>query len=264
MAMLRRPRLAATLTRGRNALQSMVRSNRVLRWAYAPVAASLPLPPARLMHAVQNTTDPAIFAWGGLMAVSDIRAMLFRNGLSMTQFARILDFGCGSGRVIRHWRTLPGRVEGTDYNAAMIEWCERNLPFGFTHNGLDPPLAYPDRQFDFIYAFSVFTHLDAPRQLLWINELRRVLQVGGHLLLTTHGTRHLELLDKEQRMTFERGELVVKFASEAGTNTCLAFHPEAWVRSFLGEHLELVDYAPWGAANHWGHDMYLFRNRAGS
>jgi hypothetical protein len=40
---------------------------------------------------------------------------------------------------------------------------------------------------DCIYAISVFTHLSAELQDLWMKELRRIVRPGGHLLITTHG-----------------------------------------------------------------------------
>ena len=259
IARLQRSFLAPKLLAMQSAARRTVVNNSVTRWAYAPAAGSLPLPPAGLMHLVQNSTDPALYMWGGFMAADDIKTFLFRNSLSMEKFTSILDFGCGCGRVIRYWRGVPGELHGTDYNPGMIRWCQRNLPFRFNQNGLDPPLSFRDEQFDFIYAFSVFTHLDAARQLRWMAELTRTLRRGGYLLLTTHGTRHLRMLDEQERREFDEGRLVVRFASDAGANACLAFHPESWVRSHLAGEAVLLDYAPWGASGLMGHDMYLFR-----
>jgi Methyltransferase domain. len=80
------------------------------------------------------------------------------------------------------------KVYGTDYNRKLIDWCRQCLPFAeFETNELSPPLAYRDAQFDFIYAFSVFTHLTESLQQGWLAELSRVLKPGGHLFLTTQG-----------------------------------------------------------------------------
>lgn len=241
-------------------LRQQLVTNPIIRWAYEPAGGSLPLPPPALMRLVQNSPDPAWFTFGGTLATDDIRTLLIRNGLRLEGFERILDFGCGVGRVLRHWHgTVPGEIHGTDYNEALVAWCRGHLPFRVVRNGLDPPLSYADSYFDFIYAFSVFTHLDKQRQLRWMTELIRVTQPGGHLLITTQGTRHLRLLDDAERTALSAGELVVQRAELAGRNRCLAFHPESWVRAHLAGEMEIVDYAPWGAAGLVGQDMYLLR-----
>jgi SAM-dependent methyltransferase len=71
-----------------------------------------------------------------------------------------------------------------------IQWCARHMPRGrFTWTSPHPPLPYPERYFDVVYCFSVFTHLDERMQSLWLLDLKRILKPGGILLLTVHGER---------------------------------------------------------------------------
>ena len=51
-------------------------------------------------------------------------------------------------------------------------------------SGEHPPLPYPDKSIDLIYACSVFSHFDAERQTRWLAELQRITRPGGYLLLT--------------------------------------------------------------------------------
>ena len=166
--------------------------------------------------------------------------MLAKNGVEMRDFEALLDFGCGCGRVIRQWRSLAGTdLHGTDYNPYLIEWCRRHLPFAsFTTNDLSPSLSYEDETFDFVYAISIFTHLDEPLQVPWMSELRRVTKPGGFLLVTLNGASKLERLGEdqlgaEQRQRFAAGELVVLRAHLPGTTACAAFHPE---RDYVRRH----------------------------
>jgi SAM-dependent methyltransferase len=110
-------------------------------------------------------------------------------GAPIKAMKSVLEFGCGSGRVIRHFRYIDGlRLAGTDANSKPVEWDSRNLPgIEFSHNALEPPLAYPDGSLDFVYALSVFTHIPLEWQRPWLEELRRVLPPGGYLLCTVHG-----------------------------------------------------------------------------
>ena len=59
------------------------------------------------------------------------------------QFAptRVLDFGCGVGRVTRYWSGYAGlEIHGCDYSPVGLDWARANLPFGhFTINPLAGP-----------------------------------------------------------------------------------------------------------------------------
>jgi SAM-dependent methyltransferase len=163
----------------------------------------------------------------------------------------ILDFGCGCGRVARHWAALEGpEVYGSDYNRELIDWCRANLPFmAAATNGREPPFPF-DRHFDLVYAISVFNHLTEATQLAWIAECRRVLHRGGLLLFTTLGERYLDYLDARERERFASGELVTQFDEVEGLNLCGAWHPEPFLDRMLKgfERIESIDRALDGVA----------------
>src|SRR5207244_7454476 len=94
---------------------------------------------------------------------------------------------------------------------------------------LEPPLPYPDEHFDFLYAFSVFTHLSVELARRWIIELRRVVKPDGLLWFTIHGESYCDRLLPEEKVRFDRGEIVVWLPEIEGTNLCGAYWPEASV-----------------------------------
>jgi SAM-dependent methyltransferase len=220
-----------------------------------------PLPPSHLMHLVAASEDVSWFLDGGKQAASSLRAILATNGVALESLESILDFGCGAGRVLRHWEGLRGpALHGTDYNPTLIAWCEQNLPFvRFQLNGLGGGLGYEDEAFDLIYALSVFTHLDEPLQFFWIRELARILRPGGYLFITTHGEHYLPQLGADDRERFNRGQIVVVGSRREGSNDCAAFHPEGYVRTTLAENLEVVDFVPEGALGNPRQDVFLLR-----
>jgi SAM-dependent methyltransferase len=226
----------------------------------AGAADALPVPPTRLILRVSGEPDVAWFLEGGRRAAESLRASLTRNRVDLEGIESLLDFGCGCGRVTRHWKDLRAAVHGSDVNAAGIDWCRTNLPFGrFGTNHLAPPLAFGDGAFDFVYALSVFTHLPEALQSSWMREMHRVLRPGGHFLLTTHGASYLGDLDVEERRRFEAGELVVKRSEEPGSNVCGAYHPERYVREKLGEGFRVVEFVPEGAGGNPHQDLFLLR-----
>ena len=81
---------------------------------------------------------------------------------------------------------------------------------------------------------------------------------GGYLLITVHGTSRLNLLSPAERQKFESGQLVVVEPEYLGTNLCGAFHPEAYVRKWLRQKLNVVDFVP-GGAKDAEQDQYLLQ-----
>jgi SAM-dependent methyltransferase len=214
-----------------------------------------PLPPRRLMVRVAGTADAEWFLRSGRAGYDAVAAHV-----PLGEVEAVLDFGCGCGRVTRHWADFDGAVAGSDLDQTAVDWCRRNLPFGrFEVNGLEPPLAFEDASFDLVYALSVFTHLPAELQLAWRDELLRVLRPSGYLLVTTHGRSYLPRLEPAERRRFEHGELVVRWADLPGTNLCSAYHPERYLRETFSDALELVELVPEGALGNPTQDLVVLR-----
>jgi SAM-dependent methyltransferase len=229
----------------------------------APAAADgLPVPPAELRIRVAGTADLAWFLESGRLAEESIRTALAEAGTSLEALESVLDFGCGCGRVVRRLARLPGSVNGSDLNTDAVAWCNANLRFGsFTRNALEPPLPYPDKRFDLVYALSVLTHLPTETAQAWMVELTRILRPGGLLLVTTHGDRYRERLRPAEAAAYDRGEAVVRHDDVAGSNLCTTFHPPAFVRDRLGAGLDLAHWEPEGARGNPHQDVFLFRRR---
>jgi SAM-dependent methyltransferase len=233
--------------------------NSLFRAAGAPDG--LPLPPASLVYLVAGHFNVEWYYKSGVSHAALLREVLAANGFDVREFDSLLDFGCGCGRVIRHWHDHSApQLHGTDYNPRLIAWCRRYLPFAdFETNHPAPPLGYGDDTFDFIYAISVFTHLTERLQHAWMRELERVLAPGGVLAITTKGRSRLEPLGDEERRRFERGELVVQDARYEGRNLCAAYHPERYVREELAGALEVLDFVPAVAGGVQTQDVFLLR-----
>jgi SAM-dependent methyltransferase len=106
---------------------------------------------------------------------------------SPAELGRVLDWGCGSGRVARQLAKCmdPAKIYGCDIDPEAIRWTRENLaPSHFSAISPHPPTAYEDGFFDTVYGISVMTHLDEPTQFQWLAELRRITQPGAVLLLS--------------------------------------------------------------------------------
>jgi SAM-dependent methyltransferase len=155
---------------------------------------------------------------------------------------RVLDIGCGVGRMARPLLghlDARGSYDGFDLVPEAIAWCRDRYPsdrFRFAlldvHNARYHPAGresaerarfpYPDGAFDFAFAASVFTHLLPAAAERYLAETARVLRPGGRALLTFF------LAEKPAwrlRHPFE-GALV---ADPALPEEAIGY-PEAWVR----------------------------------
>jgi SAM-dependent methyltransferase len=225
----------------------------------------LPLPPARLRTVVAGTPGLAWFLESGRQQASIIRDAAARHSRVLEDVERMLDFGCGCGRVIRHWSGLDGpEIHGSDFNRRLVDWCRSNLRFAqFSVNGLRPPLLHEGNAFGVVYAVSVFTHLSRELEREWIDELSRILEPGGLLLLTTHGEEYVDRLRADERRAYEDGEVVVRWPRVAGTNLCTTFHPEAYVRARLAPGLDLLEFTPGaGTVGSRRQDLAVFRKHS--
>lgn len=220
----------------------------------------LPIPP---LHLVRSSTGTSSLEWlfrGGALAADSIRRILARNGRDIRDVRCLLDFGCGCGRVLRHWAGLGAEIHGSDYNSRSIAWCRDHLTFATCQvNGLKPPLPYRDGQFDLIYALSVFTHLPEPLIDAWMREMERVLSTDGFLIISTHGEAYLGELTPDQQAQFRAGQAVVKDHESAGTNRCGVYVSETYIRTHLAARLRVVDFVPQGATGNPVQDLVLLQ-----
>lgn len=170
----------------------------------------------------------------------------FRKHTDLTN-KKILDWGCGPGRIIRHLpETIGNGCEsyGTDYNGKTIDWCSKNLPgIQFNLNSLNAELPYTDDFFDVIYGISIFTHLSEKLHYDWFSELYRILKPGGILFLTTQGTNFTGKLTSGELEKFMAGELVVRGKVKEGHRTYSAFQPQKFMQKLfqncrIEEHVE--------------------------
>jgi len=221
-------------------------------------------------------------AAGGSFYYADLVAdSLSAVGVALSTRQRVLDFGCSSGRVVRVLAPTHPSVEwhACDPDRPAINWAAANLPGAqFFTSAVEPPLPFPDDHFDFVYAFSIWTHYSEPAALRWLDEMRRIIAVGGHLLLTASGFGSVgvhagewgnwpaELVADVATGLYADGH---KFVGGYGKELSLATATRDWGEAFftsewLADHAcpswAILDYEPGHVENH--QDLYVLERRA--
>ena len=187
---------------------------------HAPAAplTTAPLPPAELVQRVCRIDDPDVegtYLAQGRATRARLESLL-PPGWSWSG-KRVLDFGCGAGRTLRHLLDEPAELYGCDVHGPSIRWLEEHLspPLNVVQSGTRPPLPYEAGAFDLVYALSVFTHI-AEGWAGWLLELRRILRPDGILVATFMNDESWRLFGRGEWDEERTGMLVTKTLESDG------------------------------------------------
>ena len=204
---------------------------------------------------ITEKTDANFYLFSGYSQMLSWLTTLERYGFNLRSASAIMEFGCGSARLIRHLRCIDGiQLVGTDQSSDMIEWCSRNIPgVKFHHNDLKPPLEFAkDNTFDLIYACSVFTHIPLETQKLWIQELSRIIRPGGFLLCDVLGRINQESMlgPEEMAQLRQNGSFTLTATDErASLSTKIigswdVFQSRSEIIKAFSSSFKVIDYLP--------------------
>ncbi len=246
-----------------------------LRVDVDPSLLTVPLPPESLRRRVARSANSWLWRFHALKCLGDFRAC-WREHLPAVRERgesrgagppRVLDWGCGSGRLTALLAKEDGfgEVHGCDVDLEAIAWCREHVPVA-TFETLTPgaPLPYRDGGFDLVLGFSVLSHLPEALEAEALRELRRVLRPGGLALLSTHGETALAA-----KHPLDLPRLLMSGRLDRGPDDALAgvvapedyrevFHAESWIRSVWGSILTLADHLPAGIAGY--QDLVVLRH----
>jgi SAM-dependent methyltransferase len=123
-----------------------------------------------------------------LLFVKSIEAAFPRLVGRPLRNASMLDFGCGWGRLLRLmlWFSHPDKIFGVDTWERSLQLCADHRVLGSLAqcDRVIERLPFEDRQFDLIYAFSVFTHLSEEAMMAAQNAIRQKIKPDGLLVIT--------------------------------------------------------------------------------
>ena len=110
---------------------------------------------------------------------------------------RVLEIGCGAGRVTRALAKLFGEVHAVDVSGEMVSQAKlalREFPkaFVYQNNGLDLAVI-PSLEFDFAFSSIVFQHIPS-REIIenYVREVNRLLRPGALFKFQVQGYANLD------------------------------------------------------------------------
>ena len=196
------------------------------------------------------------------------------EGAKLRPSHRILDVGCGCGKLARALTTYlsrEGSYDGIDIGRDVINWCKEryetysNFRFHWADLRSDrynPAGAFeaskyrfpfPNKEFDVVFAGSVFTHMMQEDMDNYVGEIARVMKRGGICLATYF------VLDAVSRENIAAGLTSPAFAYEFKSEACRVDNPaipeaaiaydEGLLRDLYGKHglsIERIVHGEWG------------------
>jgi SAM-dependent methyltransferase len=210
---------------------------------------------------------------------------LFRTLVDLRARDRVLDIGCGIGRMARVLVPVlrpPGSYDGFDVAERGIRWCQAHYrdtpaPFCFKHAdlrnsvynpaGRDTPDAYEfpygDGSFDLAIATSLFTHLLPDAADHYLAQAARVLAPDGRLFATWFLSEDVDVPPPPFKPGGALAPAVV--ADPAVPETAVAY-TEPWLRERLeanGFELQAIHSGSWraGRAGLTLQDVVIARRR---
>lgn len=176
---------------------------------------------------------------------------------------RVLDFGCGSGRVLRHFleEAQAAEVYGCDIHAESINWGKANLcpPLHMFQSEERPPLPLRDEQLDLIWTMSVFTHL-TDTWSAWLLELHRVLKSDGILIASIMGQGMSEILANEPWDESRVGMNVLGPGMKWEAGGPMVLHSPWWIEAHWGRAFDILELQPTGLIG-TGQGVVIMRKR---
>lgn len=119
---------------------------------------------------------------------SSTREYLWEDMKALGMYAhsgdKVLDVGCGNGRLLELWKDEGVDYVGVDQSEALIAIAKKrhlDVPF-FVAEIADLP--FDDDTFDVLYCIAVFCHIPPAAQQQALCEMKRVLKPGGKVVMT--------------------------------------------------------------------------------
>lgn len=150
-------------------------------------------PIAQTLHPADHMFNTAVNGWTDYHAVGvsamQIIGTALQSGPSY-DVSRILDFGCGHGRVARHLRAFFPNAElfFADIDETGAQFCAKQFKGTDIKSGEDFATLDLPKEMDLIWLGSVFTHLDYGRMIALFDLMASSLRPRGTLIATFRGS----------------------------------------------------------------------------
>jgi SAM-dependent methyltransferase len=181
-------------------------------------------------RAAQAELNRRLWSAGRFLETYDNPYLLPAESLILARYrealtGRVLDLGCGAGRILGYLVLLGADAHGVDISPQMVDHCRRRFPGTDVRVGdLADLKATVDGPFDAVLMFdNLIDVLDDAQRRRVLADLRALLAPGGLLVFSSHN------LDQRDQLAHTPSSRVKEAALAAARRS-----PAAWVRAARG------------------------------
>ncbi len=199
---------------------------------------------------------------GAFKLYSHVKDAAARNNTPLTADTKVLDFGCGWGRIARFFlrEIKKENLFGAEALHELAKACnETFISDNFFTIDQQGSLPFENASFNLVFANSVFSHLTVELNLHWLNEIHRVLDDRGMAMLTIiNEDTYTTMADSHQgdwlkKLGFEKEESLARLANGEflwnSTNRQgnlegygFAAIPLSWIEAHWSDKFKIVEY----------------------
>ena len=116
--------------------------------------------------------------------IQRIRLRYFLDFMRGKKICKVLDIGCQSGELCHKLVQTGHEAYGVDVVDELIEKARSSFPqITFECADSQKGLPFEDKYFDIVWAGDIIEHIHFTD--VFVNEMNRVLKIGGHFVLST-------------------------------------------------------------------------------
>jgi SAM-dependent methyltransferase len=193
--------------------------------AYPNIRALLPDMPDPALQELWNGASGLTLAAMGAGFYGKLRQRFGEHGRVPLAGARVLDFGCGWGRLTRFLArdVDPGALHGCDPVQMILDVCRQTrVPATVARSEFVPERLPFEGPFDLAFAFSVFTHLSEPAHESALRALHAGLAPEAILVVTVRPPGYLHVSPLLRPTPMRSGEARYLFVPHAAEDS----HPQ--------------------------------------
>lgn len=198
---------------------------------------------------------------GQWKAIADLVQEYVKPGM------KVLDLGCGSGRVSELIDAAGGQYVGMDVSSGLIEQARQQYPEHEFHVGTMLETGFHDAEFDVLLLVASFHHVPSDElRLQTLQEMARILKPGGIAAMTNwnlHQRRYRALWRQSfiGRLTgsgMEHGDLLVPWKNPDGE-----IQADRYYHAFSDRELrKLIAVSPFTLLDQWYEERGELTNKA--
>lgn len=133
----------------------------------------------------------------GLSGIQCIEGARLAANKDTSSIKKILDFGCGYGRVLRYIKSAfpTSEIYSSDLNKDAVDYCAETFNIVPIYSSKNSSEIKITESFDLIWVGSLFTHLDSKHWPGYIRLFESILNEAGILIFTVHGRNTISAIE---------------------------------------------------------------------